>query len=61
MIFSQKKDIHTGYPYKKEHEASQNVRGTFACDDRSVDFEPLDPGKARTLKKPAVHLMILSF
>ena len=38
MIFSQKKDIHTGYPYKKEHEASQNVRGTFACDDRSVDI-----------------------
>ena len=25
MIFSQKKDIHTGYPYKKEHEASQTL------------------------------------
>ena len=48
MIFSQKKDIHTGYPYKKEHEASQNIRGTFACDDRSgtQTFEPFEPGRA---------------
>ena len=35
LSYKEKKDIHTGYPYKKEHEASQNVRGTFACDDRS--------------------------
>ena len=36
---------------------------TFACDDRSgaKTFEPFKPGRARTLKKPAVHLMILSF
>ena len=51
MIFSQKKDIHTGYPYKKEHEASQNIRGTFACDDRSGDIRTVRTRQGSNIQK----------
>ena len=39
--------------YHWKHETSQNVRGTFDCDDRSgaETFEPFEPGRAWTYKK----------
>ena len=43
--------------YHWKHETSQNVRGTFACDDRSgaETFELFEAGRARTYKKGGIQ------